>query len=171
MKIVNDKYIRLTESQLREIVKSEVEKKLSLITEYAIKRKEFKYNFWNLLEQIIQNWCLVRYCRIIDSDYNDCLNHWKGELIALMAKIARSDLKGNNSYESRLKALSEVVEDYEITQNKDVIKDIITEKFVSEGIACFGDVFECVSDSCSESLNDVIDAIARKATRDYVMSL
>ena len=55
MKKVKGKYIRLTEEELKGIIKEEVGKQLSLIMEYALPRSKFIDNAFNLSQQIIEN--------------------------------------------------------------------------------------------------------------------
>lgn len=77
MKKIKHKYIRLTEERLNNIVKECVQRELSLITEYAIKRKEFKFHFYSLLPQIIQNWFLIHYCTVTNTEMNDFISNMK----------------------------------------------------------------------------------------------
>lgn len=171
MKKIKNKYIRLTEQQLNNIIKECVKKEMTLLNEYAIKRKEFKFNVWNLLEQIITNWCLVHYCALTNTDVNQCKNHWKQELSAYLTKIARTDIKGNNSTESRFKAVTEVFEENDLINNPSLVKDLITTKFVKENIPIDDEMFDKVVNDCVESLEVIALAIANKVTRDYIETI
>ena len=79
--------------------------KSSLQTEMAYERKMFKALLTNLSQQIIQNWCLVRYSTIT-GDKQEYVSHWRNELIAYLSNAASNKIKGNNSILSREKAIS-----------------------------------------------------------------
>lgn len=71
------KTITLTESQLREVVKETLTRVLQekpLLTEMALPRKTYKERIRGLSCQLLENWCLVRYCSLIGQEQYK--KHW-----------------------------------------------------------------------------------------------
>ena len=64
----------------------------TLVFEMAYSRKELKNSFDGILDQIIENWCLVKYCSLYD-EQNINKNHWANELTAHMYNILKRQLK------------------------------------------------------------------------------
>lgn len=159
MKKINGKYIRLTESELREVVKKEVNKQLSIILEYAIPRAKFIENAYNLSNQIIENWCLIHYCTL--TGRTDTKEHWKDELYAHMENVTRKVIKKNNSYEVRLKAITEGFEWEDLLSGPDRISMLILRKFKKENIDTSSkEYLQCIED-CFNSVNTIIDIMAK----------
>lgn len=171
MKKVKNKYIRLTEEQLKSIIKECVQKELSLITEYAIKRKEFKFRFFSLLPQIIQNWFLIHYCTLSNTDVNKCKEHWKTELYALLDTIADDDIKGNNSYDSRFKAIMEVFAEKEYETNPKKILKTFTIKFNKEQIPFDKEMFDTLIKDFIANMKNIADVIASKNIEEYIENI
>ena len=100
--------------------------------EYAFPRKDFIKQVNNLLPQIITHWCLIRYNRIIDN--TNTIQHWKSELLTWFSRIMKLTLKGNDSTETRKKAIQEVILLNDYHNNATTIKYTILPKFNDEGI-------------------------------------
>lgn len=159
MKKINGKYIRLSESELKEIVKNEVTKQLSMILEYAIPRSKFIENAYNLSSQIIENWCLVHYCTIVGR--TETKTHWRDELYSHMDNVSRDTIKSNNSYEVRAKALTEAFEWNDLFSGSDRIIRLTSRKFNKENINIESkEYFQCMED-CFNSIGDIIDVMAK----------
>ena len=132
MKKVKEKYIRLTESELHRIISEEVKRVIPLILEYAVPRNKFVDGAYDLLEQICQNWCLIRYSRLVN-DGNVNVNHWKSELKAHMKNIAQTKIKKNNSVTSRASALAEAFDWSDFDKSEKKIFLFASDKFEEEG--------------------------------------
>lgn len=61
------------------------------IFEMAYDRKEFIRACDNLHKQIVENWCLVKWCKLHDPK-NPTLNHWKYELHARCDNLYRMQI-------------------------------------------------------------------------------
>ena len=158
MKIVKNKYIRLTEDELKRVVKEEVRKELSLIMEYALPRAKFIDNAFNLSQQIIENWCLVHYCTI--TNRTDTKKHWKNELFAHMDNVSKNTIKKNNSLENRKKAFIEAFDYNDLFTSPERIVRLTLRKFIKEEIDTKSEEYtKCVND-CFNSINDIIDALS-----------
>lgn len=132
MKVVKGKYIRLTESELHALIREEVKKVIPLILEYAIPRNKFIDLVYNLTNQICENWCLIRFSRLI-SDSNQNVNHWKAELSAHMRNISSTKIKKNDSTSSRLKAILEGFNWSDFDNSTGMISRAVAKKFADEG--------------------------------------
>lgn len=158
MKKVKGKYIRLTEEELKGIIKEEVGKQLSLIMEYALPRSKFIDNAFNLSQQIIENWCLVHYCTI--TNRTDTKKHWKNELFAHMDNVSKNTIKKNNSLENRKKAFIEAFDYNDLFTSPERIVRLTLRKFMKEEIDTKSEEYaKCVND-CFNSINDIIDALS-----------
>jgi hypothetical protein len=129
-------------------------------TEMAYERKMFKAIITNLSQQIIQNWCLIRYGRLNNAD-NGTITHWKTELMARLQNASRNMIKGDNSLHSRTKAISEVwVNEKEYATDSNVIDLTVYGKFVSEGLDVSSDSYKQTLEDCKTASGDIINAIA-----------
>jgi len=154
---------------------TEAEKyKTQLLTEMAYERKMFKAIITNLSQQIIQNWCLIRYGRVAKTD-EGLITHWKSELLAHLNNAASNKIKNNNSLLSRIKAISEVwTNEKEYSTDENVINLTIYSKFIEEGIDVSSDAYKQVLHDCMMASNAIINAIASESAEQisqYVNSL
>lgn len=142
----------LTEKKLQEIVAKEVEKALN---EMAMPLSLYKDKVADILPQIIENWCLVYYCRI-SGTHQDLRNHWASELSAAMGKVANMNIKGGNHAVVRMKALFYIWNLYDYDTSEMVISNVIWNKFRKENI-----------DTTSEFYSDTISAFL-KSTKEII---
>lgn len=160
MKKVKGKYIRLTEDELKQIIKEVVDNKISLIMEYAEPRKEFIKRVIGLGKQIIQNWCLIHCCTVTNEDVNRCKNHWKEELSSAIENIADISIKGNDSFETRKKAIVEAFNELDLNQGISKIEKYTRIKFQKEGISNKDIKLQVIND-CFNNLGNIIDVLAK----------
>lgn len=132
MKKVNRKYIRLTENELHSIIREEINKVIPLILEYAVPRNKFVNDTFDLLGQICQNWCLIRYSKLL-GDNNINVNHWKSELKVHMKNIAQTKIKKNNSVSSRVSALTQAFDWSDLDKSERKVQNYTLVKFKEEG--------------------------------------
>ena len=178
MKQVKGKYIRLTQRELNEIIKHEVEKQLQILMEYAIPRSEFIEKISNQCQQILENWCLVRYCSIFGRTQTK--EHWMSELGTAIMRASKGQIKKNNSYETRVKAIEEAFDWNDLPSSPEHIYDLVVDKFVKEGIVTKDayriqdeDILKCSSD-CNNAIPTIIGLIANNnncATMTYVQEI
>ena len=77
------KIIRLTERELNEVVKDAMQQIVSEMTynqkmslnEMAVPSKTYKARVDNLRLQLVENWCLCRYCQLFNPN-SEYFNHW-----------------------------------------------------------------------------------------------
>lgn len=159
MKIRKGKYIRLTESQLTELIKNEVSKQLQLLMEYAVPQAKFVDNAYNLSSQIVENWSLVHYCTLTGRE--ETKRHWAKELYAHMNNVSQTLIKKNNSYDNRLTAIREGFNMNDLYSSVDRIIRLTTAKFDIEEIPTNTQEYtKCVED-CFNAIDDIADAIAK----------
>lgn len=171
MKKIKGKYIRLTEEQLNNIIKEQVEKNISrIIAEYADPRKDVIKRLKNYFVQLVQNWCLVHLCTLTNTDINDCKNHWKNELWAILSKMSSFKLQGNNSYESRIKAIETAESGEELLTDTEIIYGNVIAKFAKENITD-ETIIEQVINDLIKSKNNIIHIIAnfdKNEIKEYI---
>lgn len=123
-----------------------------LLTEMAYERKMFKAIITNLSTQIVQNWCLVRFAKL-EGGNNPNLNHWKSKLIAHLSNAASNKIKRINSYNSKLKAISEVwVNEKEYATDTNVIDLTVQGIFLEEQL----DIISVIASGNPQIINDYV---------------
>ena len=60
--------------------------------EMAYSRQNYLHQIMGLNKQIVENWCLVKYCNLYDEENYNRL-HWSKELIAHMENLCNCQLK------------------------------------------------------------------------------
>lgn len=163
MKVKKGKYIRLTEKQLNTLVESKVKEQLNYLLEYAIPRSKFVDNTSNLVYQIIENWCLIRYCTLALQEQNK--EHWATELRAHISNIGRDTIKGNDSYDSRIKAISEGFDSKDAFNGPERIMQIVKGKFKAEKITDTELIRQVILD-CSSAIKEIVHHIANYPNED-----
>lgn len=135
MKENNKRVITITEEELKHLISESVNNYLSsdkgsMLLEMAMERKAFKERVERILLQIIENWCLIYYSKITNSN-EKLINHWKSELDAHISSVISYQIKGNNSPQKRNKVICELWDelDYKLPQT---IAIIVRNKFLKE---------------------------------------
>lgn len=152
------KIVRLTEGDLKDIVGgvlSKIYRKMPLY-EYAMKRDFFVDHIGNLLPQIFENWCLVRYCSTVGRTY--LKEHWRNELKGYLDTIFDMELKGNNSPIGRIKCVKEAFDDRDWYKNGKILKRI-SNKFSKERIDINSKEVASVVEECYNSLDEMARVI------------
>lgn len=155
----------ITESKLNEIIKKQVQKTISeyidkhFLFEMAYRRGVFKEKINCLLDQIIQNWCLVHYCTLVNRE--QLKKHWKeDELQTHLMKCASYNIQGNNSSKARAKALNELWSERDFNSNLNTINLIVNMKFRQEKIDVTTPIYQQCLYDCMKASNDIIKVIA-----------
>lgn len=152
---------KITESQLKEIINetvNDVLNRIGMINEMAVSLKTYRARVDGLRFQLVENWCLCKWCQLFDSD---CENfaHWITELKACIDNLKFLDIK--NGIDKRRTLTRMLVADYDYN-NANMIERIIRGKFVRENIT---DNIQKVR-VCTEfadGINGLIDAISLEA--------
>ena len=126
----------------------------SYIFEMAYDRKEIKKRVEGLINQIIENWCLVKYCSLYDNN-NINKHHWKQELKAHLYNIYEMKLKGGNA-KTKYNLISEIIYDKKEITTSSKISSIIRIKFRTENI----NIYKDICDLCIDNLNYIIELIS-----------
>jgi hypothetical protein len=137
----------------------------------ALPRKTYKERIRGLSCQLLENWCLVRYCSLIGQEVYK--KHWADELRGHMLSMSRLSIKGNDSVETRQKVFEEVWADDDY-DNPQLLTMVVANKFISEGIDVKSKpVTQCIMD-CINAKSNIIKVILlrdiEKITQ-YVQSL
>ena len=160
----------LTEKKLQEIVAKEVEKALN---EMAMPLSLYKDKVADILPQLIENWCLVYYCRMSGTHQN-LRNHWASELSAAMGKIANMNIKGGNHAIVRMKALFHVWNLYDYDTSERVISNVIWEKFQKEHIDTTSEFYADTISAFLKSTKEIVDVLLTQSAseiRKYIENL
>ena len=152
--------LKIDENILKSIVSEEIRR--FLIREYALERSDFMDNVRGISRQIIIHWCLINFANLTQS-YSDTIPHWKHELKNWLFSVCEMEMKKNNSYRKRHKAILEVWDKYDFINNPSIIKKIIFSKFINEKI----DVKSAeIEQTISNFIEDEMNIIELMATGD-----
>lgn len=132
----------------------------SCIFEMAYDRKEIKKRVEGLINQIIENWYLIKYCTLYD-DGNRNKYHWKQELKAHLYNIYEMKIKGGNS-NTKYNLISEIIYDKREITSSSKISSIIRIKCRKENI----NIYNNICDLCIEELTSIIKLISNNETDD-----
>lgn len=155
---------RLLEEKIRRIVKEELR---MLLLEMPLPRRRWKQKIDDLLDQIIQNWCLVHYCTLINREA--LKKHWKeDELQTYLTKCASYKIDGNNSVKGRLKALNEVWAERDFATDVNCINLIVNTKFRKEHIDVNSPIYQQCIEDCSWHTSQIISVIANANVEDII---
>ena len=148
------KYIRTIEEMLDESV-SETINRIGLITEMAVPLKKYKERVDGLRFQLVENWCLCKYCQLYDKTSNN-FNHWLSELKACINNLKLLDIKG--TADKRKTLIRMLVDDYDYNKVNMILR-IIADKFNGENINNEKQRI-AVSKSFSDNIETLIDVIS-----------
>jgi len=145
-----------------------------LLCEMAYPRNVYKEYISSLSPQIIENWCLINYATLA-GNMKELKAHWQKELLTHIGRLSSMKLKRNNSFDNRYKVIFEVWRtDREYASDPNVIKLMITGKFITENIQINTDLFNNVCVNCMNASDDIISTIAyanNDRAVNYVMTL
>lgn len=99
------------------------------IFEMAYDRRRYCDAIFNLHTEIVQNWCLVKYCNMFDEENYNRL-HWSKELTSYLEKLQNVKLKSGD----KLRATKlELIESAELDDEEEVFKKCRT-KWLDENL-------------------------------------
>ena len=139
--------------ELKHIISSIIREELQkyVITEMAMSIKDYKERVENLMQQILENWCLIRYSTLT-GEKQELKKHWKYELRAHINNIVSIKLKNGNSLSSKQNALYSLWNIYDWDTDESCISRRLYIKFEKEGIPTNDMVFaQIVSDFKNET--------------------
>lgn len=135
------------------------------ITEMAIKLGEFRKKTEEIISQVIENWCLVKWCD--DNPYEitskKLRNHWASELIGHMKSIVDIKLKSSR----KDKALKNLMIDTMELDDHNEISNVIRKKFSEEGLAKY---VNKISFECADHIEEICNILSgtREDVEEYV---
>lgn len=150
--------IKITEQRLRELIKETVSdalNRLEILNEMAVPLKSYKARVDGLRFQMVENWCLCKFCQLYSND-NPNFKHWIGELKACINNIKFLDIKGGIDKRKTLKNM--LIRDYDYNQ-ADMIIRIISDKFQQEGIKEMNKITQ-VGINFADGIEDLINVIS-----------
>lgn len=137
------------------------------LNEMAMERKEYiTFLKGGILKQLIQNLCLVRYCRIHPKFVTTCKNHWASELRAIAVEISSYKLcKDNKQRDKKREATRKIIIDYFEFDDIDTVTRVIHPKFYDENIRSYEDE-QFIAIQFIKELDVIIDMITKGAIDD-----
>lgn len=146
----------LTEEEIKEIIKEAIR---DVLLEMPLPRKAYKSKVDSEIPQILENWCLVRYCSLTQA--SNTKNHWKGELCGHFLTASRLSVKGNNSQKARLKVLSEIWQENDYDKIN-VLNMTVINKFFIEEIDTSSQIYKQVLNDCLNAKQNIFSVILSK---------
>ena len=119
-----------------------------------------------ILKQIVQNWCLVRYCLLEPKFVTTCRNHWVSELRAIAVEISSYKLcKDNKRRDKKREVTRKIIIDYFEFDDIETVTSVIHPKFYDENIRNYEDE-KFVAIQFIKELDVIIDMITSGAKDD-----
>ena len=127
----------------------------STILEMSLNLSKFKDLLYNLSKQIVENWCLVKWCDMHPDELTSkrLRSHWSTELKAYMFRISEEKLKSGRK-DKVIK--NEWIDHFEFN-DKDIITNVIRNKFNKEGLEKYINV---MAEECAKSANDICNILS-----------
>ena len=102
----------------------------SIVNEMALPLKTFRQRVDGLRFQLIENWCLLKYCQLY-SQNNVNIDHWGSEFLACTKHIRNFEIKGGINKQKTINKM--FISDYDYNQTRKILP-IIQDKFDIEKI-------------------------------------
>lgn len=124
---------KITECQLKNIINetvNDVLNRIGVMNEMAVPLKIYRARVDGLRFQLVENWCLCKYCQLFNPE---CENfaHWLKELKACINNLKFLDIK--NGIDKRRTLTLMLIDDYDYDKTNMIVR-IINDKFDSENI-------------------------------------
>ena len=124
---------KITECQLKKIINetvNDVLNRIGVMNEMAVPLKIYRARVAGLRVQLVENWCLCKYCQLFNPE---CENfaHWLKELKACINNLKFLDIK--NGIDKRRTLTLMLIDDYDYDKTNMIVR-IINDKFDSENI-------------------------------------
>ena len=155
----------VTEKRLKSIIAecvSQIINERLELSEMSIPRKEYKERIESLSQQLLENWCLVRWCRNANLKTHPLRNHWAKELRTHLIAMANLNMK-DGDYAKRLKLVREIWKERDFADAY-TVRLIVSGKFDDEQIDRNSEAFQNTTEECAHAANDITMLIA---LRDY----
>lgn len=133
--------------------------------EMALDKAKFQAVVEDHAEQVLQNWCLMEYCRCYRHDLADTYEHWRTELETHLNTIARKLVKGD-----KLKWTKQVMIQEEEFDRVENVFTACRIKFRHEnrnGLGITDNEQYMVCRHCSDEINHIIECMASQDITVY----
>lgn len=129
--------------------------KTSQINEMSLNKSKFENNLLNIINQIIEYWCLVKWCdnNIYNQISERLRNHWAGELKGHMNSIVDVKIKSGRK-DKIIKNL--LINQLELNDNTEIAKRI-RNKFNNEGLSKY---INNISADCANHITDICNVLS-----------
>ena len=159
---------KITDKRLRDIINESVAdtlNRIGLINEMAVPLKTYKAMVDGLRFQMVENWCLCKWCQIFNPKHESYI-HWVRELKTCINNLKFLDIK--NGIDKRKTLLKMLINDYDYN-NANMIERIVRDKFVTENIHDRNQK-ACVCSEFADNINGLIDVISNDeiGTDEYI---
>ena len=133
----------------------------------AMERKEYiTFLKGGILKQLVQNWCLVRYCRLEPKFVTTCRNHLASELRTITLEISMYKIcKDNKRRDKKREATRKIIIDCFEFNDIETVTRAIHPKFCDENIRNYEDE-KFMAIQFIKELDVIIDMITNGATDD-----
>ena len=140
------------------------------LKEVIMKKNEYVAFLKNLKSKIVmrlvQNWCLVRYCRLEPKFETTCRKHWASELRAIAVEISSYKLcKDNKRRDKKREVTRKIIIDYFEYNDIETVTLVIHAKFYDANIRNY-EVEQFMAIQFIKELDVIIDMITNGATDD-----
>ena len=124
------------------------------IFEMAHSRENYIRTITNLVPQIVQNWCLVKYCNLYDEENYNRL-HWSKELMAHLENLRNMKLKKGLN---KTRVTKQAMIDYAELNDSNMVSDILGMKWDDENLP--EDLINTISKEFVKNVDKIIDLVS-----------
>lgn len=137
----------------------------SLIYEMADNLSTFRLKLQDIMPQVIENWCLVKWCDMNPDELisKRLRNHWATELKAYMNKIVDRKVKCGRKDKV---IISSIIDEMELN-DKNEVANLIRNKFTKEGLEKYINV---MAEECANNIKIICNVLSKTKydVEDYV---
>jgi len=139
--------------------------KYRTLHEMSIPLKDFRELVGDLRFQLVQNWCLCKYCQLFDSG-NLNFSHWETELKSYIMRLKGVSIKNNID---KKRSLEHILGDYYDFNDVEMVKCLIVDKFEDEHVTDERHI-NAVATTFVNDISELIDILSDKSTHinDYL---
>lgn len=162
--------------QLKQIIREEIKKYNTdtlLMEYYAFERSDFQDKIEARIPIIFVHWCMVKYNQLNNTNC-PYINHWKDEIHAQLLYLTRLKIKKNNTYDYRLKAIQQIWNDAEFTDDVYNLALCFERKFKQEHIDVNSTTFQEVLKQWQNECDLIMQLIATndlKQINEYLTNI
>ena len=142
----------------------------SRVMEQAVTRSNFKNNARGQIDNLIENWCIIKWARQTgDEKYVGCINHWKRELRASMNNVSKYELKSGNIRSVMNDVFDEKMGDWHKNRREAMryVTRVMTKKLDDEGYYLVSKERGIIDDIASEFIDNIDTIVNIICSDDY----